>query len=145
SRAAMQRLGADSDTLTLYQSLKAEDLAVSKEVTEENRHGQGSDRLAWFWRINSAVNSQKSEWMYEFNWLKAKAQYDRWSEELKLVQHEMCWTVWWFQNQESKWQARADESIKNGHSAYAEKQAFMWAEFAAEGTKSFQGKWSITS
>ncbi|KAG2057811.1 hypothetical protein BDR06DRAFT_877278, partial [Suillus hirtellus] len=56
--------------------LKAEDLTVSKEVTEENRHGQSSDRLAWFWRINSAENSQKSEWMNEFyqvNWLKAKA------------------------------------------------------------------------
>jgi hypothetical protein len=65
SRAAMQRLQPDSDTLTLYQSLKADDLAVSKEVTEENRHGQGSDKLAWFWRINSATNSQKSEWMYE--------------------------------------------------------------------------------
>ncbi|KAG2367249.1 hypothetical protein BDR07DRAFT_1252001, partial [Suillus spraguei] len=105
SRAAMQRLGANSDTLTLYQSLKADDLAVSKEVTEENRHGQGSDKLAWFWRINSTTNSQKSEWMYEcdllgeFNWLKVKAQYNCWSEELKLVQHEMYWTVCWFQNQ----------------------------------------------
>ncbi|KAG1906569.1 uncharacterized protein F5891DRAFT_901580, partial [Suillus fuscotomentosus] len=123
SRAAMQRLGADSDTMSSYQALKAEDLTVSKEVTEENRHGQGSDRLAWFWRINSAEDSQKSEWMNEFNWLKAKARYDRWSEELKLVQHEMCWTVWWFQKQESEWRARADESIKNGHRAYAEKQA----------------------
>jgi hypothetical protein len=57
----------------------------------------------------------------------------------------MCWTVWWFQKQESEWRARADESIKNGHRAYAEKQASMWAEFAAEGMKSFQGKWSMTS
>lgn len=65
SRAAMQRLGADSDTMSSYQALKAEDLTVSKEVTEENRHGQGSDRLAWFWRINSAEDSQKSEWMNE--------------------------------------------------------------------------------
>ncbi|KAG2057844.1 hypothetical protein BDR06DRAFT_877337, partial [Suillus hirtellus] len=96
-------LGADSDTLASYQVLKAEDLTVSKEVTEENRHGQGSDRLAWFWRINSAENSQKSKWMNELNWLKAKAQYDYWSKELKLVQHEMCWTVQWFQNQELEW------------------------------------------
>ncbi|KAG2348628.1 hypothetical protein BDR05DRAFT_874506 [Suillus weaverae] len=129
--------------MSSYQALKAEDLAVSKEVTEENRHSQSSDRLAWFWRINSAKDSQKSEWMNEFywvNWLKAKAWYDHWSEELKLVQHEMCWIVWWFQNQELKWRARADESIKNGHRAYAEKQASMWAEFAAEDIKSFQGK-----
>ncbi|KAG2111729.1 uncharacterized protein F5147DRAFT_651355 [Suillus discolor] len=130
------------EELELQKALKAEDLIVSKEVTEENRHGQGSDRLAWFWRINSAEDSQK---IYRVNWLKAKARYDRWSEELKLVQHEMCWTVQWFQNQESEWRARADESIKNGHRAYAEKQASMWAEFAAEGIKSFEEKWGMTS
>ena len=61
----MQHLGADSDTLALYQPLKAQDLVVSKEVTEENRHGQGSDRLTWFWRINNAEDSQKNQWMNE--------------------------------------------------------------------------------
>ncbi|KAG1795895.1 uncharacterized protein BJ212DRAFT_1291026 [Suillus subaureus] len=60
-----QAIRADSDTLASYQALKAEDLTVSKEVTEENRHGQGSDRLAWFWRINSAEDSQKSKWINE--------------------------------------------------------------------------------
>jgi hypothetical protein len=58
SRAAMQRLGADLDTLALYQPLRAQDLGVSKEITEENRHGQGSDALTWFWRINKAVPAQ---------------------------------------------------------------------------------------
>ncbi|KAG2028676.1 hypothetical protein BDR03DRAFT_813922, partial [Suillus americanus] len=140
SRAAMQRLGADLDTLALYQPLRAQDLGVSKEITEENRHGQGSDALTWFWRINNAEDSQKNEWMDEFyrvNWLKAKARYDRWNEELTLVQHEMFWTVSWFRTQEARWRARADESTKDGHKAYAEKQASMWAEFSAEGLKNF--------
>ncbi|KAG1719346.1 hypothetical protein EDB19DRAFT_1648329, partial [Suillus lakei] len=148
SRAAMQHLGADSDTLALYQPLKAQDLVVSKEVTEENRHGQGSDRLTWFWRINNAEDSQKNQWMNEFyrvNWLKAKAQYDYWSEELKLVQHEMFWTVSWFRTQEATWRSRADKSIKDGHKAYTEKQASMWAKFSAEGLKNFQGKLIGTS
>ncbi|KAG1732280.1 hypothetical protein EDB19DRAFT_1831399 [Suillus lakei] len=153
SRAAMQHLGADSDTLALYQPLKAQDLVVSKEVTEENRHGQGSDRLTWFWRINNAEDSQKNQWImnvinlfssfqaYCVNWLKAKARYDRWSEELKLVQHEMFWTVSWFGTRRS----RADKSIKDGHKAYAEKQASMWAKFSAKGLKNFQGKLIGTS
>ncbi|KAG1877467.1 hypothetical protein F4604DRAFT_1680133 [Suillus subluteus] len=147
SRAAMQQLGAGSDTLSLYQPLRAQDLGVSKEVTEENRHGQGSDTLTWFWRINNAEDSQKNKWMDEFyhvNWLKAKARYDHWSEELKLVQHEMFWTVSWFRTQEARWRARADESTKDGHKAYAEKQASMWAEFSADGLKSFQGKFIVT-
>ncbi|KAG1830059.1 hypothetical protein F4604DRAFT_1695666 [Suillus subluteus] len=148
ARAAMLRLGADSDTVAVYQPLKPQDLVVSKEVTEENRHGQGSDKLAWFWRINNMEDSQKNLWMNEFyrvNWLKAKARYDRWSEELKLVQHEMFWTISWFRTQEERWRVRADESIKNGNRAYAERQASMWAEFSAQGLKNFEGKLLITS
>jgi hypothetical protein len=116
--------------------------------------------------INNAEDSQKNEWMdecefschifveikslfpifqvYRVNWLKAKARYDRWNEELTLVQHEMFWTVSWFRTQEARWRARADESTKDGHKAYAEKQASMWAEFSAEGLKNFQGKIIVT-
>jgi hypothetical protein len=65
SRGAMIRLGADHHTLEVYQTLKAEDLILNKEVTEENRYGQSSDRLAWFWRINNAKDSQKNKWMDE--------------------------------------------------------------------------------
>ncbi|KAG0697969.1 hypothetical protein DFH29DRAFT_878331 [Suillus ampliporus] len=113
ARAAMLRLGADSDTVAVYQPIKPQDLV-------------GSDKLAWFWRINNAEDSQKNIWMNEFyrvNWLKAKARYNRWSEELKLVQHEMFWTISWFRTQEERWRVRADESIKNGNRAYAERQA----------------------
>ncbi|KAG1728761.1 uncharacterized protein EDB91DRAFT_1086001 [Suillus paluster] len=135
ARAAMLHLGADSDTVAVYQPLKPQDLV-------------GSDKLAWFWRINNAEDSQKNVWMNEFyhvNWLKAKARYDRWSEELKLVQHEMFWTMSWFWTQEERWRVRADESIKNGNRAYAERQASMWAEFSAQGLKNFEGKLLITS
>ncbi|KAG1721501.1 uncharacterized protein EDB91DRAFT_1064375, partial [Suillus paluster] len=83
--------------------------------------------------------------VYCVNWLKAKARYDCWSEELKLVQHEMFWTISWFRTQEERWRVRADESIKNGNRAYAERQASMWAEFSAQGLKNFEGKLLITS
>ncbi|KAG2130738.1 hypothetical protein DEU56DRAFT_757809 [Suillus clintonianus] len=96
-RGSMQRLGADEDTLrTIYQDIQPHQLSVDKEVTEENRYGQGSDRLAWFWLVNNGHDSQEDVWMDEFyrvNWLKAKARWQRWEEELRLVQHEMGWTV----------------------------------------------------
>ncbi|KAG1826698.1 hypothetical protein EV424DRAFT_1319447, partial [Suillus variegatus] len=69
--------------------------------------GQGSDKLAWFWRVNNRKQDQTDTWMDEFyrvNWLKAKARWNRWEEELSLVQHEMGWTVSWFKYQEEKWQ-----------------------------------------
>ncbi|KAG1803116.1 uncharacterized protein BJ212DRAFT_1304681 [Suillus subaureus] len=112
ARAAMLCLGADSDTVAVYQPIKPQDLV--------------------FWRINNAKDSQKNIWMNELNWLKAKAWYNHWSEELKLTQKER-WRVW------------ADESIKNGNRAYAERQASMWAEFSAQGLKNFEGKLLITS
>lgn len=44
----MERLGVDKDTLIrTYQEILLE-LSVDKEVTEENRFGQESDKLAWF-------------------------------------------------------------------------------------------------
>ncbi|KAG1778007.1 hypothetical protein EV702DRAFT_968763, partial [Suillus placidus] len=49
ARDAMQMLGVDKETLTnVYQEIQPSQLTVNQEVTEENRHGQGSDRLAWF-------------------------------------------------------------------------------------------------
>ncbi|KAG1883649.1 hypothetical protein F4604DRAFT_1677400 [Suillus subluteus] len=96
ARDAMQRLEVDEETLTnVYQEIQPNQLTVNQEVTEENRHGQGSDRLAWFWRLNSGGNTHKDPWMdkfYRVNWLKAKARWQRWEEELSLVQHEMGWT-----------------------------------------------------
>ncbi|KAG2138967.1 hypothetical protein DEU56DRAFT_755685 [Suillus clintonianus] len=54
TRNAMQRLGADEDTLkNVYQEIQLSQLSVDREVTEENRYEQGSDRLAWFRRVNN--------------------------------------------------------------------------------------------
>lgn len=66
ARTAMERLGVDKDTLTrTYQEILPEQLSVDKEVTEENRFGQGSDKLAWFWRVNGAHESQQDAWINE--------------------------------------------------------------------------------
>ena len=35
--------------------------------------------------------------VYRISWLRAKARYTRWEEELSLVKHEMTWTVAWFE------------------------------------------------
>jgi hypothetical protein len=66
ARLAMEQLGMDQDSLkNIYQEILPEQLTVDKEVTEENRFGQGSDKLAWFWRVNNARESQKDTWMDE--------------------------------------------------------------------------------
>ncbi|KAG1889978.1 hypothetical protein F4604DRAFT_1507251, partial [Suillus subluteus] len=107
ARSAMERLGMDQQNLeNIYQEILPEQLTVNKDVTEENRFGQGSDKLAWFWRVDGAHKSQQHAWMDEFyrvNWLKAKARWRRWEEELTLTRHEMRWTISWFHHQKSQW------------------------------------------
>jgi hypothetical protein len=74
--------------------------------------------------------------------LRSKARYDRWMEELAIVQSEMTWTVNYFEYQKVIWEKRADISRnlgQEGHTAYALKQAAMWEKFATEGTKKFDG------
>lgn len=66
ARSAMERLGMDRESLeTVYQEILAEQLSIDKEVTEENRFGQGSDKLAWFWRVNNGKKDQTDTWMDE--------------------------------------------------------------------------------
>ncbi|KAG2109049.1 uncharacterized protein F5147DRAFT_652614 [Suillus discolor] len=135
ARNALQRLGVDEDTLkNVYQEIQPSQLNVNKEVTEENRYGQGSDRLAWFWRVNNGHDSPEDVWMdelsvYRLNWLKAKARWQRWEEELSLVQHEMGWTVGWFRYKKEEWERRYHEATKHGHQAYAQRQVLLWGRF----------------
>lgn len=63
ARSAMECLGMDEATLgSIYQPILPIELSINKEVTEENRFGQGSDRLAWFWR---GSQGQADDWLDE--------------------------------------------------------------------------------
>ncbi|KAG1825170.1 hypothetical protein EV424DRAFT_1267602, partial [Suillus variegatus] len=66
ARDAMGRLGVDEETLrNVYQQIQPNQLTINQEVTEENRYGQGSDRLAWFWRVNNGGDVREDLWMDE--------------------------------------------------------------------------------
>ncbi|KAI6101699.1 hypothetical protein EDD16DRAFT_1525810 [Pisolithus croceorrhizus] len=130
-----------------YPEILPEDLAVSKEVTEENRFGQGSSKLAWFWMMggeHSQLNVQGGDLMEEFyriNWLKARARRDRWKEEVSLVRHEMLWTCLWFEHHKNMWEKRALQSSEPGKEAYAKKQMGLWSDFAKKARLMFLGKY----
>lgn len=65
ARTALERLGADEDTMERYQELQREDLRLSGDITEENRLGQRSDTLPWFWRIDGKDAEHDDVWMQE--------------------------------------------------------------------------------
>jgi hypothetical protein len=65
ARKALEHLGADNATLTQYQELQSKHLQVNKDITEENRVGQRSDVLPWFWRLDSHNAEQHDTWTQE--------------------------------------------------------------------------------
>jgi hypothetical protein len=51
AREALQRLCNDDEYLLTLHDITPEDMKMSGDIVEENRVGQRSDVLAWFWRI----------------------------------------------------------------------------------------------
>ncbi|KIN98449.1 hypothetical protein M404DRAFT_157600 [Pisolithus tinctorius Marx 270] len=139
----MLRLDPEARIQEKYREIRPQDLAVSKEVTEENRFGQGSSKLAWFWTLDTQLNMEDGGLMEEFyriNWLKASTRRNRWMEDMSLVKHEMMfWTILWFKNQRNTWEARALNSEEPGQMAYAKKQVGLWSEFVQKAKLMFQG------
>ncbi|KAI6011636.1 hypothetical protein EDC04DRAFT_2609807 [Pisolithus marmoratus] len=146
ARQAILRLDPDGNMAEKYQEILPEDLAVSKEVTEENRFGQGTSKLAWFWVIDgekSQLNVEAGGLMEEFyriNWLKARARSHRWKEEVSLVRHELLWTGLWFEYHKKMWEQRALQLTEPGKEAYANKQMGLWSDFASKARLMFHGK-----
>jgi hypothetical protein len=64
---ALKTIGTPEDLL-IYQKLEEKHLVVVKDITMAKRFGQGSERLAWFWRIGPSKDSVTGEWMEECEW-----------------------------------------------------------------------------
>lgn len=75
-------------------------------------------------------------------WLRAKARYDRWEEELKLLPKEMSWTVASFRYKGEAWSHRAekykDQVGKDGHYSYALRQVAMWGLWTEKANFAFE-------
>ena len=61
---ALRRVGTEED-LEVYQRLDQKDLVVIKDITNAKHFRQGSDRLAWFWRIGPREDALTGKWMEE--------------------------------------------------------------------------------
>ena len=72
------------------------------------------------------------------SWLKARARYERWREELDMVRREMLWVAIWFQHQQKEWERREREATEPGHKAYAAKQQSLWASFKRNAEVNFE-------
>jgi hypothetical protein len=159
ARSALQRLSMDSEYLATLREITDDDLKVAGDLTDERRFGQRSDTLPWFWRIGELVDSdgpRMQECMYSgpsrrsptnplsvyrVSWLRAKARFCRFSEELCILEYEMKWTVTWFQRKVEEWRKRLkdveDEERPPGLDCYCHKQMVLWGSLADQAQTKF--------
>ena len=71
------------------------------------------------------------------HWLRARAQKERWEEEVILVRYEMQWTVRYFLHNRGLWEERRRNSIGPGLVAYATRKASMWNFMALHADHTF--------
>jgi ferric-dicitrate binding protein FerR (iron transport regulator) len=65
AQKALEQLGASKEEMNQYKPLLPQDLKMSQDIMEENRIGQKSDTLAWFWRMGEENPEQGNKWMTE--------------------------------------------------------------------------------
>jgi hypothetical protein len=58
ARQALMRLDVDGEYLETLKDITREDMKMAGDVTEENRVGQRSSTLAWFWRLGGDPASE---------------------------------------------------------------------------------------
>jgi len=70
ARNVLETLGAKEELLNQYQEIRKEDLKMSRDIVEENRVGQRSSELAWFWRLDRKWDRNQGEFLKECkSWL----------------------------------------------------------------------------
>jgi len=65
ARNALEGLGAKKNLLDRYQEIQKKDLKMSQDIVEENRVGQRSSELAWFWRLDRKLDTNRGEFLKE--------------------------------------------------------------------------------
>ena len=63
--AALRILGAPAEVLAQYKDITKEDLRTVTSVSEPNARGQSKEKMAWFWSLDVAGDSDNSEHLEE--------------------------------------------------------------------------------
>ncbi|KAF8955608.1 hypothetical protein BDZ97DRAFT_1605370, partial [Flammula alnicola] len=90
-RTRLVQLGCDPETLWAFRVLTKTDLRASTAIVNPNITGSTSLHLSWLWHIRrwQRLGSVPGAGPVRVHWLRARAQKQRWREELILVAYEM--------------------------------------------------------
>ncbi|KAG1889031.1 uncharacterized protein F5891DRAFT_1198847 [Suillus fuscotomentosus] len=138
------KLEPGQDQVQKYKPLLREQLKISTAVGDPNARGQRNESLAWFWSVEVDLRGPDQSWneeFYQVHWLRAKALWDRWREEMLLVKLEMDWTCKFFLWKTTQWGDHMQESLEKhlpGHGCYAGRQSQMYSLLAQDAQAAFQ-------
>lgn len=68
ARTALEGLEVSSKLLDKYKVIQKRDLRMSGDIVEENRVGQRSSQLPWFWRLDNKWEEDRGEFLKECMW-----------------------------------------------------------------------------
>ena len=95
----------------------------------------------YVFRLSDAFFPTNLHLVYRVSWLRAKARFCRWSEEWRLVEYEMKWTVNWFHWKENQWRQWLrdvdDDERPPGLDSYCHKQIALWGSLADQAQDKF--------
>ena len=136
NRSPLIRL--EPELATRYPYLRRDECRISTAVADVNARGQSQARLSWFWGaldgydkdtaegnirnpglllecewlcLASTVLNSDESLVYRVNWLRARAQRNRWMEELPRTQREMMWTTLYFMHHRNLWYSRLQQTM----------------------------------
>lgn len=77
--------------------------------------------------------------VYRLHWLRARARYHRWQEEVKICGFEMEWVVRWFMHMASTWATYCDSpnAVGVGLREYANGVITYWDELGRVAERNF--------
>jgi hypothetical protein len=162
NRSSQALASLDPEMKTRYPTLRRKECTISAAIADVNARGQSQVRLPWFWAAidgwdgensladqNLLDNDRLLECMYlthtcilrnqlvstvyRVSWMRARAQRNRWEEELPRTQKEMVWTTLFFMNQSNTWSLRLKQVRQSlpyafGRHAYCEQMICQWEE-----------------
>ncbi|KAI9434693.1 hypothetical protein H4582DRAFT_1818434, partial [Lactarius indigo] len=120
--------------------LHSKDLRVATLVLGSQQVGQRNTQQSWIWGFGNTTEDDGT-WMDDFervHWLRARAQFEQWSEEQDSIHNEAKWIPAYFHSKAETWKKlmiiAAQGSLK-GHQAYASYQMHAWEGLSRSSVK----------
>ncbi|KAI0055066.1 hypothetical protein BV25DRAFT_1873220 [Artomyces pyxidatus] len=153
ARAALVILSPDGSWQGHLRELRQEDIRAPRE--DDDGLGEGHREVPWIWRVllhesrdvpggDGDLSEEEVHESLRVDWVKSRARMRRWDEEIIHLREEMPRSVKFLEWKSDWWASRATlradapEDIRSGLSAYAGRQAAVYAGLAAK----FKAQWT---